>query len=84
VQKFGDQFLHQCDRLFIDNKVTSDPKALSHWLITEGVKVFSMCEARNNMYVVHLVTGSWALSQLLPLFDLRTVHAYVRASSIQA
>ena len=43
-----------------------ESKSLIEWIIDNALTLYTMSENRNDFFVLHGITSSWALSQILP------------------
>eukprot|EP01063_Lacrimia_lanifica_P004414 TRINITY_DN12472_c0_g3_i1.p2 TRINITY_DN12472_c0_g3~~TRINITY_DN12472_c0_g3_i1.p2 ORF type:complete len:617 (+),score=221.55 TRINITY_DN12472_c0_g3_i1:2-1852(+) len=58
---------------------TTEAVPLGEWLLDAAIELYALCEHRNEFVLVHGVTSTWALCQVLPLLDARDGLVAVRA-----
>ncbi len=46
-----------------------DVTALAKWTLDQAIKIYALCENKNEFVFIHGVTASWALCQIIPLLD---------------
>lgn len=45
------------------------PLAIMEWIIDAAIWIYSYSEVRNDFFLLHGITSSWSLRQLLPIFQ---------------
>ena len=45
----------------------TEPEVLKNWIIDQSVFIYQMSEHRNDFFLLHGITCSWALSNIIPL-----------------
>lgn len=86
----GVLFAHRGDYLYelaqsvklptIDASDVNASRQLGEWLVNTALTIYASTSRRNDFFLLHGVTGAWALLQVLPLvIDYRDVKSAVRS-----
>jgi hypothetical protein len=59
-----------------------ESNALIHWVIDHIIRVYTMAENRNDFFLLHGVTSSWALAQILPAIKSEETRMEILQGSI--
>jgi hypothetical protein len=47
--------------------IPRDPEILMNWIVDHSIVLYQMAENRNDFFLLHGITASWALANIIPL-----------------
>ena len=47
--------------------IPRDPEILMNWIVDHSIFLYQMAENRNDFFLLHGITASWALANIIPL-----------------